>query len=149
MTSSCPADEKRSSSHSPASSSSSSISEPDHAHDHDQSVKPEELTNFEPIISPDENSTTQTKKQSSNLNTSTKSNTTRSLERCWSLNDGTSLAGDEGVAERVGSSDEERDVDGVGFTVGWDENDRLNPRNMSKARRWMVTIIVSMGSLCV
>ncbi|PYH50083.1 MFS transporter [Aspergillus saccharolyticus JOP 1030-1] len=37
----------------------------------------------------------------------------------------------------------------IEFTVSWDENDPMNPRNMSKARRWLITTIVSLGSLCV
>lgn len=65
---------------------------------------------------------------------------TRSIERSWSLNDGTSIAGHEVEA----GVDED-----TGYTVGWEENDPENPRNMSKARRWLIVIIVSLGSLCV
>ncbi|KAJ6008012.1 hypothetical protein N7540_011988 [Penicillium herquei] len=70
----------------------------------------------------------------------------RSLERSWSLNDGISLGGNEfeGDAEAAEEAPGEE-----GYTVRWDENDPSNPRNMSKARRWMIVIIVSMGSLCV
>lgn len=70
-----------------------------------------------------------------------------SLERSWSLNDGMSTSGDnfEGETNEAG-----QDADGdQGFTVRWEENDPMNPRNMSKARRWMIVIIVSTGSLCV
>ncbi|PYI12327.1 MFS general substrate transporter [Aspergillus sclerotiicarbonarius CBS 121057] len=35
------------------------------------------------------------------------------------------------------------------FLVGWDENDPANPRNFSLARRWLIVVLVSMGSLCV
>ncbi|KAJ5150877.1 drug/proton antiporter YHK8 [Penicillium canariense] len=72
---------------------------------------------------------------------------TRSLERSWSLNDGVSPARDEYEAEEVveaGQPDEDDE-----YTVGWDENDAMNPRTMSKARRWLITLIVSMGSFCV
>jgi hypothetical protein len=71
----------------------------------------------------------------------------RSLERSWSLNDGVSIGGDEfeGGANEAG-----QDADGDhGYTVCWEEIDPMNPRNMSKARRWMIVIIVSTGSLCV
>ena len=63
----------------------------------------------------------------------------KSIERRWSLNDGTSIVGND---QAGGDQDTE-------YTVGWDENDPLNPRNMSKGRRWLIVIIVSLGSLCV
>lgn len=84
-------------------------------------------------------------KQSSNPTACAAANTSRSLERSWSLNDGTSFVGNEdGEGERV--PDEMGDE---GYTVYWENGELLNPRNMSKARKWMVVIIVSMGSLCV
>ncbi|KAJ5635597.1 uncharacterized protein N7484_008910 [Penicillium longicatenatum] len=71
----------------------------------------------------------------------------RSLERSWSLNDGVSIGGDEFEG---GGNEAGQDADGDhGYTVCWEENDPMNPRNMSKARRWMIVIIVSTGSLCV
>ncbi|KAJ6048293.1 hypothetical protein N7499_000819 [Penicillium canescens] len=73
-----------------------------------------------------------------------KSNASKSLERSWSLNDGVSIGGNDVEADEAGVAED----DGF-YTVGWDENDPLNPRNMSTARRWLVTLIVSMGSLCV
>ncbi|KAJ9488063.1 hypothetical protein VN97_g5240 [Penicillium thymicola] len=78
-------------------------------------------------------------KQRSNAS---KSVTSRSLERSWSLNDGVSIGGHEVDEAAVANEDD-------AYTVGWEENDPMNPRNMSKARRWLVVIIVSMGSLCV
>lgn len=78
-------------------------------------------------------------KQRSNAS---KSVTSRSLERSWSLNDGVSIGGHEVDEAAMANEDE-------AYTVGWEENDPMNPRNMSKARRWLVVIIVSMGSLCV
>lgn len=78
-----------------------------------------------------------------------RSRSSRSLARCWSLNDGVSIGGDQmqdkegGEAGTIGADDEQR------FTVDWDENDPMNPRNMGKARKWLIVIIVSMGSLCV
>lgn len=37
------------------------------------------------------------------------------------------------------------------FEVGWDggENDPMCPRSFNKARKWMITFIVSGGSFCV
>ncbi|KAJ5438874.1 drug/proton antiporter YHK8 [Penicillium daleae] len=88
---------------------------------------------FAPIVAPEEQRDTQMRKERSNLSR------TRSLERSWSMNDGISLGGD-------GQEPPEEDV---GYTVGWDVNDPMNPRNMSKARRWLIVVIVSLGSLCV
>ena len=71
------------------------------------------------------------------------------LDRHWSLNDGFSGAQDED--EKV-PGDEEGDVgipDESAFTVTWHENDPMNPRNMSTPRRWLIVIIVSLGSVCV
>lgn len=136
MTSPHSADEKR--------SSCSSEFEPEPEHEQSADSKSEEV-GFAPITHPfprDNGANSQI----TNLSSNARATSSRSLERSWSLNDGTSLAGDEGRAERI-SSDEENA--GENFMVGWDENDALNPRNMSKARRWMVVIIVSMGSLCV
>jgi hypothetical protein len=72
-----------------------------------------------------------------------KSNASKSLERSWSLNDGVSIGGNDVEAEQGGAEDDDS------YTVGWEDNDPLNPRNMSTTRRWLVTMIVSMGSLCV
>ena len=33
--------------------------------------------------------------------------------------------------------------------VSWDENDPMHPHSMSRARRWLITVIVSLGSICV
>ena len=36
------------------------------------------------------------------------------------------------------------------FEVAWQgDDDAMNPRNMKKARRWLIVVIVSMGSTCV
>src|SRR3954451_5859755 len=67
-----------------------------------------------------------------------KSNASKSLERSWSLNDGVSTGGNDVEADEAGVAE-----DDDFYTVGWDENDPLNPRNMSTARKWLVTMIVS------
>lgn len=75
-----------------------------------------------------------------------RSNASRSLNRSWSLNDGTSIGGTEVEGQEADEAAREPDA---GYTVGWDEHDAMNPRNMNKARRWLIVIIVSTGSLCV
>ena len=36
------------------------------------------------------------------------------------------------------------------YEVNWDgDHDPMNPRSMSKPRKWLIVIIVSMSSLCV
>lgn len=77
-----------------------------------------------------------------------RSNASRSLRRSWSLNDGISIGDDEYDRQEADEAGRESDAD-AGYTVGWDENDAMNPRNMSKARKWLIVIIVSTGSLCV
>ncbi|KAJ5142135.1 Vacuolar protein sorting-associated protein 62 [Penicillium atrosanguineum] len=72
-----------------------------------------------------------------------RSNASRSLQRSWSLNDGVSISGEE-----FGEGNAE-DGEDNGFVVVWEEGDVLNPRNMNKGRKWLIVIIVSMGSLCV
>ena len=77
--------------------------------------------------------------------------TARSIDRSWSLNDGYSChAGDDLSAEK---KDDEEKVTGAEqppeFVVAFDENDPMNPRNLSTPRRWLVVIICSLGSLCV
>lgn len=74
--------------------------------------------------------------------------TSRPVERSWSLNDGYSCHTlDEEVAEKVPLPGERTEEDA--FTVGWEENDPLCPRNFNTFRRWIIVIICSTGSLCV
>lgn len=75
-----------------------------------------------------------------------KSNASRSMERSWSLNDGVSLRREELSEEGAGDGGNGEDNE---FVVGWEEGDALYPRNMNKGRKWLIVIIVSMGSLCV
>jgi hypothetical protein len=50
-------------------------------------------------------------------------------------------------------SDEENpqvpQLDKENYLVEWDENDKLNPRNLPMARKWLIVLIVSIGSLLV
>ena len=98
-----------------------------------------DVVTYAPITGTNDGSNAPLQKQRSNAS---KSVTSRSLERSWSLNDGVSIGGQEVDEAAVANEDE-------AYTVGWEDNDPMNPRNMSKARRWLVVIIVSMGSLCV
>ncbi|KAF9884709.1 hypothetical protein FE257_001338 [Aspergillus nanangensis] len=77
------------------------------------------------------------------------STTSRPVERSWSLNDGYSChTADEEIAETVsrGGGD---GAEASELVVGWEENDPLCPRNFNTARRWLIVVICSMGSLCV
>ncbi|KAF2091599.1 putative MFS multidrug transporter [Saccharata proteae CBS 121410] len=66
---------------------------------------------------------------------------------------------EEEISAQPGRGDAQHDSPAVGhdpaageksFTVTWDgENDPANPRNMSKARRWLIVLIVAASSLCV
>lgn len=108
-----------------------------------EQTKSEDAT-FAPIVAPEDQRHMQIKKERSNVSLS------RSLERAWSLNDGVSVGGNRYEEEEAGDAPgQQRPEDDAGYTVGWDVDDPLNPRNMSKARRWLIVIIVSLGSLCV
>ena len=73
-----------------------------------------------------------------------------SIERSWSLNDGLScVQTDEAVEEEEAAAAAGAAGDQQSFVVGWDENDPMNPRSLSLARKWLITILVSLGSLCV
>jgi hypothetical protein len=123
-------------------SSSSSLRERSEDDIRLEQTKSEDAT-FAPIVAPEDQRDSQMKKVRSNLSR------TRSLERSWSLNDGVSLGGN-GYEEEAGeAAGQEMPEDDSGYTVGWDASDPLNPRNMSKARRWLIVVIVSLGSLCV
>lgn len=79
------------------------------------------------------------------------------IERTWSLNDGYSVTG--GVDDDTPTNDNDNNNKETGeseepqsdteILVKWDENDPENPRNMSLGRRWLITIFVSLGSICV
>lgn len=114
---------------------SSSLSEQDHTSTDSSDV----------IRTPAVNEGTETEDKRDRLRT------TRSIERSWSLNDGYSChTGDEQSAEK---KDDEEKVTGAEqppeFVVAFDENDPMNPRNLSTPRRWLVVLICSLGSLCV
>ncbi|KAJ5779186.1 hypothetical protein N7457_006906 [Penicillium paradoxum] len=99
-----------------------------------------EVRTFAPINSPiaDERDAPLQKKRSN----ASRAATSKSLERSWSLNDGVSIGGHR-VDEAAVAHDD------AAYTVGWEENDPNNPRNMHTARRWLIVCIISMGSLCV
>jgi hypothetical protein len=41
------------------------------------------------------------------------------------------------------------DLQPTEILVDWDENDPMHPHSMSEARRWLIVLVVSLGSLCV
>lgn len=56
--------------------------------------------------------------------------------------------------EKATSSSDEEDPqisqpDEIDYLVEWDENDKLNPRNLPAARKWLIVLIISIGSLLV
>lgn len=78
------------------------------------------------------------------------------VERTWSLNDGYSVSGgvDDAPTDNGYGYDNDKEVsDEPGsdteILVKWDENDPGNPKNMSLARRWLITVFVALGSICV
>lgn len=76
------------------------------------------------------------------------SNTSRSPECVWTSRADVSTGDSEPEVDVANQAGQEAEGN-AGHTVCWDENDPMNPRNMSKARRWLIVIIVSTGSICV
>lgn len=86
----------------------------------------------------------------------TTSRASANVERTWSLNDGYSVNVSGGVDDDTPTNDNDKEIGESGepqsdteILVKWDENDPGNPRNMSLGRRWLITIFVSLGSICV
>ncbi|KAJ5567152.1 hypothetical protein N7535_006458 [Penicillium sp. DV-2018c] len=98
----------------------------------------EDIT-FAPINSPLTDNAEPLQRQPSNASRSIAS---KPLDRSWSLNDGVSIGSHEATETAAATEDTE-------YIVSWEERDPMNPRNMSKPRRWLIVCIVSMGSLCV
>lgn len=90
----------------------------------------------------------------SELKRRTSTHSSKSLERSSSLGDGYThprVHYDRFQEEEDAKPEEER-PEGIEpeFVVGWDgPNDPENPRNMSYGRKWLIVIILSMGSSCV
>ena len=80
---------------------------------------------------------------------SRKSKTGSQLSRSRSWVDGHSgyFSNEEESQEEPGNGDSP--AEGKEFEVKFDENDPLNPRNMSTARKWIVVFTLAFGSLCV
>lgn len=114
-------------------------------------------SHYEPIQQTGTTTTTGGDHPGAELKRQTSTRSTKSLERSSSLGDGyTHPRVDHDrfqEEEDVTLSDEERAA-AVGieaeFVVGWDgAGDMGNPRNMSYARKWVIVLILSMGSCCV
>ncbi|KAL3443846.1 major facilitator superfamily domain-containing protein [Aspergillus insuetus] len=75
--------------------------------------------------------------------------TSRPVERSWSLNDGYSCNSAVDAEAGVGGSQATEGAGPSEFVVGWEDNDQMNPRSFPTLRKWVITSILSMGSLCV
>ncbi|KAJ5179913.1 hypothetical protein N7492_003123 [Penicillium capsulatum] len=104
-------------------------------------TRSEDETMFAPITSPTEDRHNAPMQRE-------RSGGSRPLERSWSLNDGVSI-GDNGYETKEADEAAPSANGNAGYLVGWDEMDPMNPRNMSTARRWLIVVIVSLGSVCV
>ncbi|KAL2817417.1 MFS transporter [Aspergillus granulosus] len=78
-----------------------------------------------------------------------RSKSSRSMERSWSLNDGYSCNSAVDAEAGVGEAQAAEGAGPSEFVVGWENNDPMNPRLFKTARKWLITIILSLGSLCV
>jgi hypothetical protein len=67
------------------------------------------------------------------------------------------MSSDQDIGVDGDSSDEEKQLDQAPpsareaeFLVGWDgDNDPLNPRSLPVARKWVIVIVIALGSLLV
>ncbi|KAL3497010.1 major facilitator superfamily domain-containing protein [Aspergillus germanicus] len=75
--------------------------------------------------------------------------TSRPVERSWSLNDGYSCNSAVDAETGVGGAQATEGAGPSEFVVGWEDNDPMNPRSFPTLRKWVITSILSMGSLCV
>jgi hypothetical protein len=79
-----------------------------------------------------------------------KSKTGSQLSRSRSYVDG--YSGYFSTKDEEGQDEHANDgipAEGKQFEVKFDENDPMNPRNMSTARKWIVVFTLAFGSLCV
>ncbi|PYH80258.1 MFS general substrate transporter [Aspergillus uvarum CBS 121591] len=67
------------------------------------------------------------------------------LRRCWSLHDGYACC-----PPKESSSPSRTEADySESFVVDWDPDNPSNPRNFNVIRKWLIVILVSLGSMCV
>lgn len=59
--------------------------------------------------------------------------------------EGDDIEGKAGERDRASAAD----ASATELVVRWDENDPENPKNMNRARKWLIAVIVSLGSVCV
>lgn len=118
---------------------------PDHSRtlitrDDDQTTR----TAFEPICG----EKSETGEGSRNRTTSRSRPLSLHQSRSYGGGDGYGCMSEDGPAGSQGhdqAPDPEKE-----FEVQWDgEHDPMNPRSMSKARKWVIVLIVSASSLCV
>lgn len=112
-------------------------------HDHDQEKR------FEPLQPP------QTREQDHDANAGSRTSSARSarssLERTCSITDGYSHhAVDHDTLQEPSDEEKALPKPGEEFVVKWDgPSDPANPRNMHVARKWVIVVVLSLGSICV
>ncbi|OCK73548.1 MFS transporter [Lepidopterella palustris CBS 459.81] len=105
-------------------------------------VQDEESKEYGPI---------QAEREEPNPATLTHLNALRSVHshRSYAGNDGYTFFSDDEEPPNITSGDTAADTD-KDFEVTWDgDHDPMNPRSMSKLRKWTIVLIVSSSSLCV
>lgn len=128
-----------------------------YADGHDEEEEEEDEGGFAPIKPSPSRAADSTTTTPGNQLLRVQSSTAR-RQRSWSISDGYSLhnagdaEGDAGGMQETGMGM----VDGHDpensdsrYVVQWEEADLMNPRTMKTGRKWMIVVIVSLGSLCV
>jgi Major Facilitator Superfamily len=77
----------------------------------------------------------------------TKSQASTNIQRSISHTDGYSVTAPEDDEE--GQGPEQDAATATELVVNWDENDPENPKNMNHVRKWVICLVVCMGSVCV
>lgn len=112
---------------------------------------PEREKRYEPINRTESHGRAQTRLSRQESGKSSRSS--RSLERACSITDGYSHhAVDNDRLQEPGEQEAPPPPPTVGeeFVVQWDgPGDPGNPRTMSKGRKWMIVLVMSVGSACV
>jgi hypothetical protein len=113
---------------------------------------------FDEKVSADSNTadfTTESNKEFAPINTAASGPATKLPSRSSRLS---RVRSNNGYGCDDGNDSEEGPYEGEGavtekdpFEVQWDggETDRMNPRSMSYARKWVIVLVVSASSLCV
>lgn len=122
-----------------------------------QSIEERDGTTFSPIAAP---ATQQHALNTIELHktTSRASRASANINRTLSLTDGYSVSVRGEEEDKEEEELQQRREEGVPpapdpsateLIVKWDENDPENPRNMSYGRKWIIALVVCLGSVCV